>query len=102
MFVKYRPLRLGDLNECLLYIRDGFAYNEAARADLLALWHHLLSTGSAAGAVMEDLNAVSDQRIVWFCLRVFITDDYAGYLKSTAPPIVAWQVLASWRNGASP
>jgi len=99
MFVKYRPVRLNDLPECVECIRDVFGYrSERELVDLVDFWRELLSTGAACGAVMED----ADEGIVWFSLKVFVDDDYAQFLKAEAPPFVAREVLRSWLKGASP
>jgi len=99
MFVKYRPVRLNDLPECVECIRDVFGYrHERELVDLVDFWRELLSTGAAFGAVMED----ADEGIVWFSLKVFIHDDYAQFLKTEAPPFVGREVLRSWLKGASP
>ena len=99
MFVKFRPVRMGDLPECLECIRDVFAYrSEQELAALLEFWRELLSTRAGSGAVMDD----SREGIVWFSLKVFISDEYAGFLKTDAPPYVGREVLRSWLKGASP
>ncbi|MCW3060611.1 MAG: hypothetical protein JWQ02_2432 [Capsulimonas sp.] len=102
MFVKFRPARLRDLSECLGCLRDGFAYDEGGRAALLEMWEELLASGAANGAVMEDVSAPEGRRIVFFCLKVFVGDDYVRYLKTSAPPLVGPQVLGGWLKGLSP
>lgn len=102
MFLKYRPVRVQDLPECSSCIRDSFIYDDNARAELMHLWRELICTGAANAAVMEDQFAPPGQRITWFCLKVFIEDDYAEYLRKEAPPFVGAQVLRSWRKGRSP
>jgi hypothetical protein len=96
MFLKYRPVRRADLAECQSCIRDGFAYDDHARANLIELWTELLARGAANAAVIEDIGAPEGRRIVWFSFKVFITEEYARFLKTEAAPLVGRQVLGSW------
>lgn len=102
MFLKYRTVRLQDLPECLSCVRDSFVYSDEAKGELLALWKELLSSGMANAAVMEDQFAPEGQKIVWFCGKVFISDEYAHFLKVEAAPFVGTQVLGAWRKGRLP
>ena len=99
MFVKYRPVRLKDLVECVECVRSTFGYrSEQELADLVDFWRELLSTGAACGAVMED----AGEGIVWFSLKVFVEDAYVQFLKTEAAPFVGREVLRSWLKGSSP
>ncbi len=102
MFFKYRLARVEDLPECRRCLRDHFAYDAAALDDLTALWRELIVSGAGNASVIEDLNLPPGQRIVWYCITVFITPEYAAYLKSEAPPILGLSVLERWRAGCSP
>ena len=102
MFVKFRPARLRDLSECLGCLRDGFAYDACARAALAEMWGEMLESGAASGAVMEDVGAPAGRRIVFFCFKVFVGDEYARYLKTEAAPLVGAGVLTAWLKGMSP
>jgi hypothetical protein len=48
------------------------------------------------------MTAPIGQRVAWFCSKVFITNEYATYLKTEAPPYVGLQILNDWRAGKSP
>lgn len=102
MFIKYRPIRQRDLIECLDCIRDGFAYDLPSRIALTDFWRELLRTGAGVGAVMEDLTAPKGHGIVRFVICVFISDDFACYLKTDAPPLVGRHLLGAWIKGAPP
>ncbi|BDI33486.1 hypothetical protein CCAX7_55370 [Capsulimonas corticalis] len=102
MFVKFRPARVRDLGECLGCLRDGFAYDDQGREALLEMWSELLASGAANGAVMEDVSEPLGRRIVFFCFKVFVGDEYVRFLKSEAGPMVGAQVLTAWLKGASP
>jgi hypothetical protein len=102
MFLNIRPAGLRDLDECQYCLRDGFAYDAAARAQLVALWRELLESGAGDAAVIEDLTAPPGQRIVWFCSKVFLNDAYAHYLKTEAMPLVGLQALRDCRQGNRP
>ena len=102
MFLKFRPARVRDLDECLGCLRDGFAYDAGARASLLEMWGELLASGAASGAVMEDVSEAVGRRIVFFCFKVFVGDEYVQFLKSESGPMVGVQVLTAWLKGMSP
>jgi hypothetical protein len=102
MFLNIRPAGLRDLDECQYCLCDGFAYDDAARAQLIALWRELLESGAGDAAVIEDLTALPGQRIVWFCSKVFLNDAYAHYLQTEAPPLVGLQTLRDSQKGNWP
>lgn len=102
MFLKYRPVRVEDLEECSRCIPDGAAYDEVSRRQLILLWRELLCSGAANAAVMEDQFAPRGKRIVWFCFKVFVSDAYALYLKTDAPPFIGAEILRNWKSGMSP
>ena len=81
MFLVYRPAFANDLSECLHCLRDGFAYDKAARADLIAMWRHYLRTGAGTAAVVEDIAAPPGRRIRWFCFKGFVSDAYLATLR---------------------
>ena len=85
MFFKYRPAMIRDLGECQHSIRDGFAYDDSERADLVALWKELLTSGATSAMVIEDAEAPPGERVLWFCIKVFLPDEYAHHLKTEAP-----------------
>lgn len=102
MFVKYRPVRIGDLPECLACIRDEFAYATEERKALLAFWRELIQTRAGLGAVIEDMTGERGRRIVWFCLKVFVSDEFAAYLKTESAPYVGLEILRRRQSGESP
>ena len=102
MFFKYRSAQVRDLPECRRCLRDHFVYDAAALDDLSTLWRELIVSGAGNAAVIEDLNRPVGQRIVWYCITVFITPEYAAYLRTDAPPMIGRGVLERWRAGCSP
>lgn len=102
MFFKYRLARVEDLPECRRCLRDHFAYDAAALDDLTALWRELIVSGAGNASVIEDLNLPPGRRIVWYCITVFLTPEYAAYLRAEALPILGLGVLERWRVGCSP
>lgn len=102
MFFKYRPARLCDLPECRRCLRDHFAYDAAALDDLAALWRDLIYGNAASATVIEDTDRPPGHRIVWYCITVFITQEYADHLRADAPPIVGLETLRRLRQGPSP
>jgi len=102
MFFKYRPAQVKDLPECRRCLRDAFAYDVNTLNDLAALWKELIVSGAGNAAVIEDLNRPAGQRILWYCISVFVSADYAAYLRTDAPPILGLGVVARWREGCSP
>lgn len=102
MFLKYRPAKVQDLDECFLCLRDRFAYDEPARRDLMALWREGLQAGTLHMLVMEDLDRPPGCRIFYFAFKACLTDDFACCLRAGAAPLVGRQVLDLWRCGRSP
>ena len=102
MFFKYRPVQVRDLPECRRCLRDAFAYDDAGLDDLAALWKELIVSGAGNAAVIEDLNRPTGQRILWYCISVFVSADYAAYLRADAPPVLGLGVVKQWREGRSP
>lgn len=102
MFFKYRPAQVKDLPECRRCIRDSFAYDDAALDALAALWRELIVSGAGNAAVIEDLNRPAGQRILWYCISVFVSAEYAAFLRTDAPPIIGLGVVKRWREGCSP
>jgi hypothetical protein len=100
LFLRYRPAYSADLPHCVRSVRDGFAYADEDLPDLLALWRSLMTGGAATGHVIEDVGAASsDRRIVWFCFKVFVSPDRAGYLKHDGPPLISKNLLEVFRRG---
>ena len=102
MFLRYRPARLADLPECLGCIRDQFAFDAADRVDLLAMWRELLQSEAANATIIQDTDLPPGRQICNFCVIVFISPEYAAYLKTEAPPLLGRLVLESWRKGQPP
>src|SRR5262249_1217922 len=102
MFLNIRPAGLRDLDECQYCLSDGFAYDDAARAQLVALWRELLESGAGDAAVIEDLTAPPGRRIVWFCSKVFLNDAYAHSLQTESLPLVGLQALRASQKGNRP
>jgi len=99
MFFRFRPVQLGDLEECFDCIRDGFAFREeGARQQLQSMWRELLQRGMMTAAVIEDRSAPLGQRIVWFCSKVYLTDTYAhSLIRGELPPLPSRQIFDLWR-----
>lgn len=102
MFFKYRPVLALDLPECSHCLRDRFSYDSNALERLLALWQELLRKGNASPMVIEDISRPPGSRIVWFCMKVFVKDDFADYLKTDAPPGLGRLILDLWSADRSP
>lgn len=102
MFLKYRPAQMADLEECVAYVRDRFAYDAAMRCDLLDFWREGLSRGTLHMLIMEDLDAPPRQRILYFVFKAAMTSDYAARLKTETPPTMGRHVLRLWKQGQSP
>jgi hypothetical protein len=93
----WRPTQVGDLEACLPLIHDRFLYQtKAARKNLLALWKHLLETGSGVSAVVEDQSRPKEHRPVGFGLSLFATDKFAREAHSTLPPFLSLQAVEKW------
>lgn len=102
MFFKYRPAHVHDLPECRHCLRDSFAYDAAALNALSALWRDLICETAACTTVIEDTDRPPGHRIVWYCITVFITEEYCAHLRADAPPVVGLETLKWLGQGRSP
>ena len=102
MFFKYRPAHLRDLPECRHCLRDQFAYDAAALDTLAELWRDLIGNNAACTTIIEDLSRTPGHRIVWYCITVFITQEYCAHLRADAPPVVGLETLRWLRQGRAP
>jgi len=52
--------------------------------------------------VIEDTDRPLGHRIVWYCITVFITEEYRAHLRADAPPVVGLETLRWLCQGRSP
>lgn len=102
MFLRYRAVGVADLPECLRCIRDLFVYTEEEKEQLVAMWRDVIATGRMFAGAVEDAAAAPGQRIVWFCTQACVSDEYACYLKTDAPPFLGREILRAWQRGETP
>ena len=90
-----------DLPACALVMDDAFVYDAGDRAQLIAMWRHLLREKCVVTALAEDLSRPPGTRIMGFGLGVFVHDEFAQEIQSL-PPYLSRQVLRRWQSGRSP
>jgi DNA-binding CsgD family transcriptional regulator len=98
MFLRYRPATLRDLGECQSCLRDSFAFDKTTRPALISLWRDLMQSDQGRAAVIEDISAASGSRILWFCFKVFASDEQAEYFKWEAPPFLGRNLMELHRQ----
>src|SRR5258708_9052540 len=93
MYLTFRPLKQGDLNDCFAILRDRFVYQAADRAPLLSLWRDLVTEKTTPSMVVEDREKPRGKQIVAFGLCLFVTDSFLKEAKSALLPYVARHVF---------
>ena len=102
MFLRHRPIRLNDLPEGLSHIRDRFAFSASECPALLKMWRELIVSKAANTALIEDVTRAPGHRFLQFAIVVFLSPEFASYLKTEAPPLIARLMLHEWQAGRRP
>jgi DNA-binding CsgD family transcriptional regulator len=81
----HRRIEPGDLEACVRLLRDGFAFQPADGARLIALWQLLLRGKAWATVAVEDSRLPARDRLVGIGMSVFVTDAFAQRARAGLP-----------------
>jgi hypothetical protein len=95
-----RTTRPEDLDQCLAIVRDGFLYDDAARADLRSLWLELITRDTGRSAVVFEAN--DPGRVLVFGVSAAIDARRFEAILAEREPFVARALLEQWRSGKNP
>ncbi len=95
-----RTTRPEDLAQCLAIIREGFLYDDAARADLRSLWLDLITRDIGRSAVVFE--ASDPGRVLVFGMSAAIDAARFTAIVTEPAPFVARALLEQWRSGDNP
>jgi hypothetical protein len=94
-----RPTQPGDLRECLPLIADRAFYKKTDLPRLLSFWRYLLKERLTHSIIVEDSERPVDDRIVFFGLSLFVSDEFVQEAKSSLPPPLPRRLFERWLKG---
>jgi DNA-binding CsgD family transcriptional regulator len=94
-----RPTLPGDLKECLPLIADRAVYKKEDIPRLLSFWHYLLKKRLTHSVVVEDSEKPAGDRIVFFGLTLFVSDEFIQEAKTSLPPPLPRRLFERWLKG---
>ncbi|HVZ79890.1 MAG TPA: hypothetical protein VHE12_03715 [bacterium] len=101
MAFTHRPIGLQDLETCLSYLREGFAFDGPRRRKLLSLWEELSRSGNWITVAVEDRRRRPGERLIGFGMSVFVTDAFAQRALK-GQPFLSRAFLDQWEKGDRP
>lgn len=103
MHLTHRPARKRDFQACLNLLCDGFTLsgNRWLFDRLSQTWETLLNGESMVLSVIEDEERPTPERIVGFGATVFVSDEFAAYMRSGAAPYTYVELVRRLVDGRS-
>jgi hypothetical protein len=102
MHLSFKPTATADFQRCLSLLREGFVYEDLAKARLPHLWREILERRCGESAVIEDEERPFGERVLGFGLSAFVTDEFVHEAKTRLSPYISCHILERWTQGCSP
>jgi hypothetical protein len=97
-----RPARLNETPKYIPYLRENFALTDQDRSDLGALCREIVADELGFVEVMEDQVAPLEERVVYFGIGLFLSEEFCRCAKTLLPPIITRHLLDWRRRGLAP
>lgn len=94
-----RPTQPQDFSECFGLIEERAYYTPAEQPRLLSFWRYLLKGRMTHSIVVEDVESPLGQRLLFFGMTTFVTDEFIREVRTMLPPPLSHRLFERWLKG---